>query len=81
MLPSLVDIFFDANLLDIGYGKPVRLSSNVGTTTPPPHLVPSSDPGSPFFRTHWEEGPSITVDLRSVRHVQRIRVFNNETEA
>ena len=77
----MVDIFFDANLLDIGYGKPVRLSSNVGTTTPPPHLVPSSDPGSPFFRTHWEEGPSITVDLRSVRHVQRIRVFNNETEA
>ena len=77
----MVDIFVDENLLDVGYGMPVRLSSNVGTKTPPPHLVPSSDAGSPFFRTNWEEWPSITVDLRAVRHVQRIRIFNNEAEA
>ena len=76
----MVGIIVEDRLLDIGYGSPITLSSNFTTGAPPPHLVPASDPGAPFFRTQVEDGPSITIDLRAVRHVHRIRVFNNEIE-
>ncbi len=76
----MVGILVDKNLVDIGYGMPITLSSLFGNGTPPPHLIPSSSPGAPFFRTDEEAAPSITVDLLCIRHVHRIRVFNNETE-
>ncbi len=76
----MVGILIDKNLIDVGYGMPITLSSLFGSGTPPPHLIPSSSPGAPFFRTDEEEAPSVTVDLLCIRHVHRIRVFNNETE-
>ena len=76
----MVDIFVESNLLDIGYGKPVQLSSVSGGGMPPPHLVPAADPGAPLFRTETEAAASLTIDLQCVRHVSRIRVFNNESE-
>ncbi len=75
----MADIFVEANLLDIGYGMPVTLSSMFGTVRPA-QLVPGSDPGAPFFRTEVEERPSITVDLLSVRCIHRIRLFNTGDE-
>ena len=76
----MVDIFVADNLLDIGYGMPIQLSSLSGNGAPPAHLVPSADPAAPFFRTQDEASPSLTIDLQCVRHVNRIRVFNNESE-
>ena len=75
----MVDIV-DGNLLDIGYGMPVQISSVLGGGAPPSHLVPASAPANPFFRTDVEDSPSLTIDLLSVRHVHRIRVFNDEVE-
>ena len=74
----MVDIFVGYDLLDVGYGMPVHVSSAFGPA--PSHLVPSAHPGAPFFRTAEQDDPSITVDLRCVRHIQRIRIFNNEVE-
>ena len=76
----MVDLFVADNLLDIGYGKPIQLSSMSGGGMPPPHLVPAADPGAPLFRTETEDAASLTIDLQCVRHVSRVRVFNNEVE-
>jgi hypothetical protein len=76
----MVGLLVEPQLLDIGYGMPIQISSIFGGGDPPPHLVPSADPAAPFFRTDVERSPSITIDLRCVRHVNRIRVFNNESE-
>ena len=76
----MTGILVEGNLLDIGYGMPIHLSSVFGGTAPP-HLVPASNPGSPLFRTAEEESPWVTIDLCSPRNVSRIRVYNSEGES
>ena len=83
----MVDIV-DGNLLDIGYGMPVELSSTYPDyqlaphhfLNPPHFLLPAYDPQHPFFKTDVEESPSITVDLLTERLIHRIRIFNEELE-
>ncbi|MBW4034799.1 MAG: discoidin domain-containing protein [Proteobacteria bacterium] len=64
--------------IDIGFGKPVQLSTIFGGLPNPYQLLPAGIPGNYSLHTDLEENPSLIVDLNSTRVVKSIRVFNRE---
>ncbi len=75
---DLVSQSDDVNYIDIGYGKPVELSSCLEGWHDPQVLVPGRHPGNAFFHTKLEQNPYLIIDLEVVRPIKRIRVYNEE---
>jgi hypothetical protein len=68
----------DVSYIDIGYGKPIELSSCLEGWRDPELLIPGRHPGNAFFHTALEQNPYLMIDLEVVRPIKRIRVYNEE---
>lgn len=62
--------------LDIGYGRPMQLSSVFKGLANPFQLFPAGMAGGYAIHTDYQKNPFLIVDLESIRLIRRIRVFN-----
>jgi hypothetical protein len=76
-MPNSIDT---GRLVDIGYGRPIELSSRWGTSENMRQLLPSVHGFHEdyAFHTNVEVNPYVIVDLESPRLIKRIRIYNRE---
>jgi hypothetical protein len=71
----------NATEIDVGYGRPIELSSVFRGLANPYQLLPAGIPGDYSFHTEFQNRPYVIVDLEAVRIVKRIRVYNRHDYA
>lgn len=79
LIKNLLNV--DQSEIDVGFGKPMELSSKAGSYETTALLLPAGHGwvGDFSFHTQFQENPFVIIDLQSVRWISRLRVFNRDS--